>query len=141
MLSESGSHGMIILPIARRADSSSFQKFPVYFGDRRKRRERIGIFAQDALHFTDLTLADDAYQNRPVLMGIHARSMQFRHAVMQAVHDLRGDLLGMIGNDLKTVRHLETAQDRIARFARYEKGNKREQHGIEFDGDAARSVL
>ena len=103
----------------------SFQEFSVYFGNGRERSECIGILAQNALQFPDLTLADHTHEHRFFLMGIHARRSQFRHAVVQLRHDLGGDLLRMIGNDLKPVRHLESAQDRIARFARHKQGDER----------------
>ena len=60
----------------------SLQKFSVNFGNGRERGKRIGILVQDALHFPDLALADDAYKHRLIKVGIHTRRVQFRYAMM-----------------------------------------------------------
>ena len=112
----------------------SLQEFSVNFGNGRERGKRIGILVQDALHFPDLALADDAYKHRLIKVGIHTRRVQFRYAMMQPLHDLFSDLLGMIGDDLKAERRFETTQDRIARFARYKQGYERKKHGIKLFG-------
>ena len=64
-------------------------------------------------------------------MRIHARGIDFRNAVMELLHDLGGDLLGMIGDDLETVRRLEALQDDVADLARDKERDESQQDGFE----------
>ena len=65
---------------------------------------------ENAHHFTDLTLVDDADQHVLISVGVHAMYAQLCHTVTKLFHQLLRQCVRLVGDDLKLVAILQSAQ-------------------------------